>query len=301
MVTSKSSWAAVVAIGILAVSGCSSAPENLKDLEAATKTNQKHIDKFKSWVLPSEDAEKARAKFAQRCVEKRGGTYLPQIQPHSIDQILGTNLTVDDAKDHGYQLAKDADRTPLDSSDKAGQKAYFGDAKNGTASATLLEYSSGDIPTDGCMAESLNYIYGSVEDGLKAAELAPSFVHSVRDKVLEDDEYTKLQEKWSQCMNDAGYPNLTDTNSAVTAANNFQLDEQKRQATADAQCREDISFNQSVNDLAGKYYESAYKRVKNVGSELERIHETASKRVEEDKNDPKSSAPVTSQPSASNS
>lgn len=299
MVTSKGFCAAMVTIGALALSACTSAPENLNDLEAANTSNQKHIDQFKSWVFPSEEAEKARAEFAQRCVEQRGGKYIPEVQPHSIEQVLGTNLSVEDAKKSGYQLTAGASRSSLDSFDKAGQKAYFGDAKNGAVSATLLEYSSGEIPTDGCMAESLNYIYGSVEDGLKVAELAPSFVHSVRNKVLEDEEYAQLQEKWSQCMKDAGYPNLSDTNIAVTSANNYQLDEQKKQATADAQCREDINFNQSVNDLAGKYYESAYKRVKNVGSELEKIHEVAATRVEEDKNNPKSSAPVTSEPSQS--
>lgn len=54
----------------------------------------------------------------------------------------------------------------------------------------------------GCFAESLQYIYGTVEDGLKVAVLAPQLLQSLGENVREEPVYKEVENAWGTCMKD---------------------------------------------------------------------------------------------------
>ncbi|QRZ62318.1 hypothetical protein [Rothia sp. ZJ932] len=298
MVTSSFIVRSLTVLGLLVVAGCSSAPENLNDLEPVDKVNEKNLEQLTSWIFPPEEAEKARAAFIERCVAANGGgTYtIADAQQNTLEGILGTGFTVKEADKHGYELANAGARDGLANSDTAGRSAYFGNSKLGTVETSLLGYSSGKIAANSCLAQSFQYIYGSVEDGLKAAELAPSFGRAVRDEVLDDEKYKDLQNRWATCMSEKGFSDISDTAQAPAHANSHLPKEQKKIAIADATCRHNVDFDAQVSDISQRYFASIYERVKNVGDELEKIHDQAAKNVEADKTDPKDSSPIELQP-----
>lgn len=299
IVTSKLKILTGIAVVAVTISGCTSTPEHLADMQPARTAKTEHLDQLSQWIFPSEDIEKVRDAFNKRCVAERGGKYIPHNERMTLDRVLGTGLTLEEAQKHGYDSVRQL--APTVAIDAKSQAAFFGgtDKDKGTVEAKLLDYSSGKVAADGCMAEGLQYIYGSVENGLKAAIIAPSFAQSIRDELLADKDYIDLQKKWSECMANIGYENYPNTTYAEHSVDPNQPEATQELAVGDAQCREDVNFDGRTKEIANRYFETVYTRVKNVGKELEKIHETAQRNLEADHKEPKNSSPVTAIPSPS--
>lgn len=273
------------------LTGCKPQPQNFQELEAA-KVKPEHITALQGWIYPSEEAEKARRAFVERCVADTGGEYLEPVPVRSLEDAVYTGRTTEELKTSGYgPLPSKTDRATA-SFNQAGLDAYLG--KDGsTFTVNFMDYSSGELKADGCMAQSYEYMYGSVENGVKVALLAPQFGAAIDKSLRSDEEYVALQEEWASCMSDAGFGQVKSTDLASYQASLVSKDDAKKMLEADISCRESHSFDSSVSELKNSYYESVYKRLKQFKDELEAIHATAQERVEADKTDPQNTSPVT--------
>lgn len=275
----------------VALTGCKPQPQNFQELEPA-KVNPEHITTLQSWIYPSEEAENARRAFVERCVADAGGKYLEPVAVYSLDDAVYTGRTTEELKANGYgPLPSETERATA-SFDQAGLDAYLGKGDS-TFSVSFMDYSSGELKADGCMAQSYEYIYGSAENGIKAALLAPQFGSAIADSLRSDEQYIALQGEWATCMSDAGFGQVKSTDLASYQASLVGEEDAKKMLEADISCRESHSFDSSVSELKNSYYESVYKRLKQFKDELEAIHTTAQERVEADKADPKNTSPVT--------
>lgn len=276
---------------VIILTGCKPQPENFQQLEAA-EAKPEHITALQSWIYPPEEAEKARRAFVERCVAHAGGKYLEPVPIRNLEQAVYTGRTTAELKASGYgPLPSQTDRATA-SFNQAGLDAYLGQGKS-RFSVSFMDYSSGELKADGCMAQSYEYIYGSAENGIKAALLAPQFATAIDDSLRSDEKYIALQGQWASCMSDAGFGQVKSTDQASYQASLVSQQEAKKMLQADITCRESHSFDSSLSELKNSYYESVYQRLEQFSDELEAIHATAQERVEADKSDPKNTSPVT--------
>lgn len=282
----------------LGLAGCSSQPQNFDELTAETAKTE-HLDALQSWIFPPAEAESARRAFVERCVAEASGSYKEPEVGLTLDSAVYTGRTTEELKASGYGQLPAAEGRATASFDEAGLDAYLG--KDGeTFTVTFMEYSSGELNSAGCMAQSYEYIYGSVESGVKAALLAPEFAQAIETSLRADENYLALQESWATCMNDAGFGQASSTDQAAYSASLLGADSSEKMLQADISCRESISFDSSITGLKNSYYEAVYQRLEQFSEELEATHATAGERVAADKTDPKNTSPVTvSTPTAS--
>lgn len=297
---------AVLCCGLFVITGCSTKetepeiPANLNDLQAA-EPQQEHIDQLKSWIFPPAEAEAARQGFVTRCVEAtNGGVYKEAVLPHNLGIIPPGGLTTAQLKASGYQPQPESESAytpPVNEGN--GLAAYAGTIKSGGISVEFLEYSA-TVPVNGCQAQSYQYIYGSVENGLKAVIIAPSFAQAIAEEVREDEAYTNLQKEWSTCMQGKKYPDFTDVTMASDEAVRINSTERAKLAEADVACRESLEYDTKFSEIEKRYYEAVYQRLEKFSGELISIHETGKQNTEKDKTEPKNTSPV-EKPQASES
>lgn len=278
----------------LALAGCGlfkEQPDNLDELESA-RTKDEHLQDLKSWIFPSAETETARRAFVSRCVAQAGGSYEEASQNFQLETALTSGLTRDQLRKTGYDQLGSTHENQRARFDQAGQEAYFGNPKNGTISVTFMEYSTGEIPIDGCMAQSYQYMYGSVQEGMIVAILAPSFAKAVADEVSQDQSYVDLKQEWSDCMSEADYKDLVSVDQAWDLAQKLEGEEEQKLAEQDAQCREEVKYEEKMAKIQNSYYEAVYQRVKRYDYQLEGIHGIAQERLAADQKDPKNSSPI---------
>lgn len=283
----------------LAITGCShqndapQIPDSLQSLNASEPQDE-HLSELENWLFPPAEAEKARQAFVTRCVkETNGGTYQEAEVPHNLGIVPPGGVTTAELKKNGYQPTSKTNSSyapPVNEGN--GLAAYAGQMENGSTSVSFLGYDSGKVPLDGCQAQSYQYIYGSVENGLKAAVLAPSFVNAIGEEVRADEAYTTLQKDWSTCMAEKKFENFDDVTDASDTALRSSSADAKKIADADIACRDKVEYDKKFSDIQNKYYETVYQRVAKFGDELNAIHETGKQNAEKDKAKPKNTAPV---------
>lgn len=278
---------------VFALSGCAEEqPQHLSDLEAAGAADEEHLTSLESWIFPPADAEAARRGFVERCVAAADGIYKEPERTYSLDTTVYTGRTTQELKDSGYGALPASQGQAIADFGPKGLDLYLGTSAE-TFTVNFMGFNTGKIAVDGCMAQSYEYIYGTAEDGLKVALLAPQFATSIATEVRADERYTALQEKWNQCMTDAGYPGVGSTDQAVYRSTLIAQDRVEGMLTADISCRESNDFDATVSEIKGSYYETVYKRVKQFSEDIEAIHATAAERVEADKADPQATSTVT--------
>ncbi len=280
------------AVTILACSGCSpDQPDNLEDVQPSQAT-QENITELAQWLLPPQEAENARKAFVKRCVAKAGGKYEEASSELSLRGDVQRGLSTEQLKKTGYTPVKTKSQV-LPVSDGKGKKAYVGDAQKGTVSASFMDFGSVELPANGCLAQSYQYIYGSAEDGLVAARLAPQVPAVVGDSIRENERYQDLLKQWSGCMKDAGYSEMETLHDAEDRAALISQKDVKKLVTTDVTCREKVNYDDSVQGIEDEYFESIYARVKqHHRKNLEKIHRVAEDNVTKDKDNPQDSSPI---------
>ncbi|MFW0178967.1 hypothetical protein [Rothia sp. P7208] len=287
--TSQRSLIILSTIVLTVLTGCTPPPQNFEELKY-TPAQEEHLNELKEWIFPPQEAEQARRKFTARCVQARGGVYEEPAREYQLKISFAGGLTAQEISERGYRPS--SQELAQAHYDTAGKAAFFGDAQNGTVSTDFMDYHSGDIPRDGCMAQSYQYIYGTVQDGMNVALLAPTFAQTIRDDVHQDKDYQKLVEQWSACMEKAGYADLHTVEAAEDVASSSTEQQQKDIAQADARCRTDISYDQKTHDIENGYYEAVYQRLKQVSSQIKKIHQRALENVAHDRENPQNSSPI---------
>ncbi|WP_237224359.1 hypothetical protein [Rothia nasisuis] len=276
---------------VLLVAGCSSPPQNFEEL-TAEEANAEHITALEGWIYPPADAEKARRGFVERCVKAAGGTYAEPESAQSLETAVYTGRSTKELIESGYEALPDTKLRATAEFDDAGLASYLGQGGQ-TFTVTFMEYSSGEINSAGCMAQSYEYIYGSAENGIKAALLAPQFGQAIAESLRADEKYIQLQSDWAGCMQEDGFDQATSTDAAVYAASLLDEKTAKSMLERDIFCRESLNFDSSVSDIKNSYYESVYQRLEQFSEELHAIHATASERVAADASNPQTTSPVT--------
>lgn len=272
--------------------GCSSQPENFSEL-STQKPNPEHISQLSSWIYPPAEAEEARRGFVERCVKKAGGSYQEAVVHQNLESTVHTGRTTEELKEAGYGSVAEDKNQQVAVFDEKGLDAYIGTPEAQQFEVTFMDYSSGDISADGCMAQSYEYIYGNVENGIKVALLAPQFGQAISDELHADQTYIDLQNAWKTCMNDAGFTSLETTDEALYQSSLVDAKTAEKMVKSDISCRESNNFDSAITDLKNSYYESMYKRLKQFSDEIEETHQTAAERVNADKEEPKDTSPVT--------
>ncbi|MDO4898570.1 MAG: hypothetical protein Q3965_04595 [Rothia sp. (in: high G+C Gram-positive bacteria)] len=285
----------VVVLSLLAggtLTACSTPPQDFNELTAET-AKEEHLQQLSTWIYPSDEAEKARRAFVERCVAASGGTYKEAVVKQSLETSVYSGRSTEELKKSGYgDLPADPNQSVADF-DQKGLDAYLGSKQAEHFEVRFMEYSSGSLAADGCMAQSYEYIYGTVENGVKVALLAPQFGQAIAEELETDQGYIDLQQGWASCMADAGFKTVSSTDQAVYASTLLDKDGGKKMLEADISCRESQNFDATVTELKNSYYESMYKRLKQFSKDFEAIAATAAERVEADKTDPKKTSPVT--------
>lgn len=277
----------------LALGGCGGPqPENFSDLQAAGSVKEEHLRALEGWLFPSAEAEAARRGFVERCVAASEGIYKEPERSFSLEQTVYTGRTTQQLKDSGYGPLPAADGQAVADFGPKGLDLYLGTSE-ATFSVDFMGFSTGKIAPDGCMAQSYEYIYGSAEQGLKVALLAPEFAGAIANELRADERYTQLQADWDQCMTEAGHSGIGSTDLAVYRSQLIAQDKVQGMLKADIACRESQNFDATISDIKGSYYEAVYKRLKPFAKEIEAVHATAAERVAADKAEPKASSPVT--------
>lgn len=274
---------------LMGVTACAPA-ENFDNLEPE-KASSKHLDQLQSWALPSTEAEDARRAFVSRCVSARGGKYSEAQKDYSLQTSLRNGVDADQLKEHGYLPAPTKEKkTPT--YDARGLKAYTGNPAHGTKSVQFMELDSGELAVDGCFAESLQYIYGSVEDGFKVAVLAPQMLQSVGENVREDPAYKEVENSWGTCMKDHLDSDFTTFESASDYALTLPQSQRLKVAQTDAECRGSNNVDSRVHDIESTYFEAVYQRVKRFADDFEKIQQRSQENVVKDRENPQKSSPV---------
>ncbi len=282
---------ALACLATAGLAGCTPEPENFQEL-TAEEAKSEHIDQLQSWIYPPAESEAARRAFVQRCVNALGGSYTEAVNHHSLADAVYTGRSTAALKENGYDHLAATDGETVATFDQAGLEAYLGQAGE-SFTVHFMEYSTGKLNSEGCMAQSYEYIYGSVEAGTKAALLAPAFGQAIADSLFADENYKTLQQGWADCMAGKGFSQVASTDQASYEASLLDDTGAQKMLEADISCRESLNFDSTMTDLKNSYYESVYKRLKQFSEELEAIHQTSLERVAADQTDPKDSSPVT--------
>lgn len=287
----------LLAASSLLLTACASQPQNFQDLTAQS-AQEDHLSQLSTWIFPAPELETARKAFVQRCVEASGGHYREPENSQSLETAVYTGPSLQALKETGYQspAPQEAPQAFADY-DQAGLEAYLG--KEGQKfTVNFMEYSSGELDANGCQAQSYQYIYGTVEDGVKQALLAPHFAQSIGRALTEDSQYQTLQEDWSACLAEKGFT-VASTDQAAYAASQLGAEDAKKLLAQDISCREKADLDTKLADLKSSYLEAVYQRLEPFKGDFERIQQTAAQKVEEDKANPQSTSPVTVLPTPS--
>lgn len=275
------------------LTACTSEPQNFNEL-SPEPAEAEHISQLSSWIYPDAEAESARRAFVERCVAEAGGTYREPVLEQSLASTVYTGRTTAELKEKGYgDLPAAEEGTHVAEFGQKGLDAYLGSADAEQFEVTFMDYTSGEIAADGCMAQSYEYIYGSAENGIRVALLAPQFGQAIAEDLQADQGYIDLQGAWASCMEDAGVGMVASTDQTVYHSHLVDDETAQKMLENDISCRENTNFDEKVAELKNSYYESVYKRLKQFSEEIEEIHSLAAQKVEADKTDPKNTSPVT--------
>lgn len=297
LLTSPRKSLILLATSSLLLSACASQPQNFQDLTAQS-AQEDHLTQLSTWIFPAPELETARKAFVQRCVEASGGHYLEPENRQSLETAVYTGPSLQALKETGYQAPapQDAPQAFADYN-QVGLEAYLGQGGE-DFTVSFMDYSSGSLNSAGCQSQSYRYIYGSAEDGIKQALLAPLFAQSIGRALKEDDQYQGLQEDWSTCLAEEGFT-VASSDQAAYAASQLGAEEAKKLLARDISCREKADFDAKLTDLKSSYLEAVYQRLKPFKEDFERIQQTAAQKLEEDKANPQTTSPVTALPTPS--
>ncbi len=297
LLTSPRKSLILLATSSLLLSACASQPQNFQDL-TAQEAQEDHLTQLSTWIFPSSELETARKAFVQRCVEASGGHYREPESSQSLETAVYTGPSLQALKETGYQApAPEQAPQAFADYDQAGLEAYLGQ-EGEKFTVNFMEYSSGELDASGCQAQSYQYIYGTAEEGIKQALLAPHFAQSIGRALTEDDQYRQLQEDWSACLAEEGF-SVVSTDQAAYAASQLGAEESQKLLARDISCREKADLDTKLADLKSSYLEAVYQRLEPFKEDFERIQQTAAQKVEEDKANSQATSPVTALPTPS--
>lgn len=168
----------------------------------------------------------------------------------------------------------------------------YSEAQKDYSLQTSLRYGADADQLKGCFAESLQYIYGSVEDGLKVAVLAPQLLQSLGENVREDPVYKEVENAWGTCMKDHLDTDFTTFESASDCALTLPQSQRLKVAQTDAECRESNNVDARVHDIEKSYFEAVYQRIKRFADDFQKIQQRSQENVLKDRENPQKSSPV---------
>ena len=257
----KITFSSVFVMALLVTSGCSSdgaAQEEDRgasnvEVKAAETADLLAIAKVEDFATPDATAENARQYILQECMSERGFSWTYEETPQlKIDDLfVGRPLSLTEARAYGYDVPTNNTEEHSSSTSAAAQTAFMGTEGSETTSIDLFG-SAASVTNDGCLAYSLERVYGSIENGMKATGLMRNALLPSMNGVNFDPSITDLYGPWETCMTEQGQSNLPNPDQAWLRAQSSPSDSASI-AVADATCREQVGYDEKRREVAGKY------------------------------------------------
>lgn len=262
----------------LLVTACGSAgTETAENTEpqtivAATTIDGQASEKVNTLFSISATAHQAQQVAVANCISEKGGTWqratTTQEQYDIRQQFPLQSLTVEQARQHGYQAPSPVDEAQPGGGDDATMALYSGDPANGSVTVDGIP---GAIAADGCLAQSYEEVFGSAEAGVLFEGGIGNLPLPYLNAALEDKQYDALLEEWHTCMKDTYDIDIAtpDLASVDTSMDSTTL------AVYDATCRENIGFENTVENLLDAYLTTFLSEQDAVIDQLTSAKETA--------------------------
>ncbi|WP_152990695.1 hypothetical protein [Sphaerimonospora mesophila] len=217
--------------------------------------------------------------LVQRCMAQKGFTYVKEPTPtEDVAPTLNQDpygVTAEKAKRSGYNAAEtlsdspgETDRSGVTKLSSIEQKnwgeAYFGPDNAPEITATIPGYGEVGTPSEGCLSQAREEIYGPLKEWIKLDFLAGNLPLEARWKASADPEMKSINSAWSSCMAGKGYSGFKDPSQARIKAQEFHQrlgigsDEARSKevslATADAECETATDYAPHRIKIEDKYY-----------------------------------------------
>ncbi|HJD50897.1 MAG TPA: hypothetical protein H9908_03390 [Candidatus Rothia avistercoris] len=241
--------ASLVGCGVSNETDSTAGSESSVDIKAASSPDSQAIEKVNTLFSMAPAAQQAKEVATAQCLQEQNLTWpqRPTSQSFSIrSQLSPSPLSPEDAQQYGYQTPTTNVEQNLPAIDDASWAAYMGNPENGGIS---VEGVPGAIAADGCLAQSYKAVFGSAEAGVLfesgILNLPLPYVNAVK----EDERYSDLIGLWRTCMKDHHGVEIDNPDLATidTSMDSHQL------AIYDAQCRQQVNFEEVTTDILNAY------------------------------------------------
>ncbi|MDO4898472.1 MAG: hypothetical protein Q3965_04095 [Rothia sp. (in: high G+C Gram-positive bacteria)] len=263
----------------LALTACGSSENQEASPSDATITPAASVDsqateKVNTLFSITPTAQQAQQVAIAKCVTEKGGNWnISTVEKQQFDirqQLSPKPLSVDQARQHGYNSPTASAENQTSGNDTAAMALYAGNPDNGSVSVDGVP---GAIAADGCLAQSYKDVFGSAEAGVLFESGILNLPLPYINAVGEDSAYSALLEEWHTCMKDTYQVDIAtpDLASVDTSMDSNTL------AVYDATCREKVNFEPRVGDTLDAYLTTFLTEQEPVIDQLTTAKETAEK------------------------
>lgn len=272
-----------LAMLILTLNGCASNQQqnitnsqssNEQPITAAQTIDTQALQKVDQLFTLSPTENDAKQRAIQKCMAQKGFTYIAQPMSSSSirNQVSPQPLTLEDARSYGYQKPSTASKAEANAQSQA-EAPGFDTAYGGTEDSKLISVEGipGGVREDGCLAAAYQELFGSAETGVffegGTLNLALPYLNAARFDPAQEE----LDKKWSECIK-TDYS--LDYQTPDLASISIGADAQKI-ATADAQCREKVNYEQVLQNSLNAYLTTFLNDNQNIIQQLSDAKKTA--------------------------
>lgn len=269
--------ASLVGCGVSNETDSTAGSKSSVEIKAASSPDSQAIEKVNTLFSMAPAAQQAKEVATAQCLQEQNLTWpqRPASQSFSIrSQLSPSPLSPEDAHQYGYQKPATNIEQNLPAIDDASWAAYMGNPENGGIS---VEGVPGAIAADGCLAQSYKAVFGSAEAGVLfesgILNLPLPYVNAVK----EDERYSDLIGLWRTCMKDQHGVEIDNPDLATidTSMDSHQL------AIYDAQCRQQVNFEEVTTDILNAYLTTFLADNEGVIDQLTQAKQTAEKNAPE--------------------
>lgn len=269
--------ASIVGCGVSNETDSTAGSKSSVEIKAASSPDSQAIEKVNTLFSMAPAAQQAKEVATAQCLQEQNLTWpqRPASQSFSIrSQLSPSPLSPEDAQQYGYQKPATNIEQNLPAIDDASWAAYMGNPENGGIS---VEGVPGAIAADGCLAQSYKAVFGSAEAGVLfesgILNLPLPYVNAVK----EDERYSDLIGLWRTCMKDQHGVEIDNPDLATidTSMDSHQL------AIYDAQCRQQVNFEEVTTDILNAYLTTFLADNEGVIDQLTQAKQTAEKNAPE--------------------
>lgn len=227
----------------------------VEDIKPAASPDPQAVDKVQTIFALSPTTRQALGKTTAQCMADRGFPNTnPEVPETQEIHFLSKPLTVEQAREHGYERLDSSATAEHEEQDQDGKLtqeevekkhvAFMGSGKEGAVQGP----GGGSINKDGCVARSYEAVFGSAETGaifMGADNLSLPYMNAA----MQDGRVSDVSRRWSECMKDQYHLVAESPERVVVDIPNAD----KNVAISDAQCRVKVDYDATVRNTTNAY------------------------------------------------